>query len=278
MTQPDQVEGMLHRWTGEQTALYAITTAAASLDPDRLLSTLLDISLPVAGADAGWVILFNSAPDKPSRIPVWRGVPDTFARDEVATLLLACPIYDSLLTGDSLPGKPHAFAELFAGCPGPLADEIASAGLREWIDIPLGVGYQLLGVLDLAWRGPSTYSEANHALLTTLGQQVGIALANAYLFQSEQRRMAKLQALYEASLRLNAQLETSDLLRLIVEQAVSLLGGEAGDLYTYDPLRGELTVSVAVGYFSEFIGVDSLIISLHGDSNHCIRQTMMGTV
>ncbi len=81
--------------------------------------------------------------------------------------------------------------------------------------------------------------------------------AEEALRESEERfrrRSAELQALYNISLRLNTQLETPGLLHLIVEQAAALLGVDTGCLYTYDPQRDELTMSVGVGRMSEFVG------------------------
>ncbi len=81
--------------------------------------------------------------------------------------------------------------------------------------------------------------------------------AEQILKESEERyrrRSTELQALYDASLRLNTQLDTSDLLRLIVEQAVALLNAEAGGVYIYDAHHDELFFSVAVGSFSELVG------------------------
>ncbi|MBN1890365.1 MAG: GAF domain-containing protein [Thermoflexales bacterium] len=69
------------------------------------------------------------------------------------------------------------------------------------------------------------------------------------------QRMAELQVLHEMSLQLNAQLETADLLQLVVEQAVALLGSEAGDIYLYDPHHNELVVSMATGYYSDYMGI-----------------------
>jgi PAS domain S-box-containing protein len=68
------------------------------------------------------------------------------------------------------------------------------------------------------------------------------------------RRAAELQALYETSLRLNAQPETPELLYLIVEQVLPLLGAEAGALYIYDTTQNELICVVGVGYFSQRVG------------------------
>jgi len=70
------------------------------------------------------------------------------------------------------------------------------------------------------------------------------------------RRYADEQAaLYKTSLRLNAQLDLSELPRLILNQAVALLGAQVGCLYLYDPPRDELTVSAGVGSMREFVGM-----------------------
>jgi len=65
---------------------------------------------------------------------------------------------------------------------------------------------------------------------------------------------AELQALYETSLRLNTQLELTDLLYLIAEQVVSLLKADAGGLYLYDVSNDQLRLEVAVGNFNDKIG------------------------
>jgi len=81
-------------------------------------------------------------------------------------------------------------------------------------------------------------------------------LAEEALRESEgqfRRRAAELRALYETSLRLSAQLETSELLRIIVEQAVELVEADAGGLYIYDPQQNQLVLSVALGFFREHV-------------------------
>lgn len=65
------------------------------------------------------------------------------------------------------------------------------------------------------------------------------------------RQATELRVLYELSLRLNAQLETSELLHMILEQAIGLLEARAGGLYTYDPQHDELSLSLSVSYLEE---------------------------
>ncbi|MBN1886649.1 MAG: GAF domain-containing protein [Thermoflexales bacterium] len=71
-----------------------------------------------------------------------------------------------------------------------------------------------------------------------------------------QQRAAELEVLYSISLRLNASSkQVTELLHMIAEQAVALLGADVGALYVYDPQRDELAVSVAVGYLAKYIGM-----------------------
>jgi two-component system NtrC family sensor kinase len=65
---------------------------------------------------------------------------------------------------------------------------------------------------------------------------------------------AGLQALQRVSLNLNKLMATTELLRLIVEQAVELLGAVAGGVYIYDVPRHVLVFEIGVGYTAEFVG------------------------
>lgn len=79
-------------------------------------------------------------------------------------------------------------------------------------------------------------------------------LAEEALRESEEqfrRRATELQALYETSLRLSAELETSELLHLIVEQAVELVKADTGGLYIHVPQQNQLVLSVALDSFRE---------------------------
>jgi PAS domain S-box-containing protein len=65
---------------------------------------------------------------------------------------------------------------------------------------------------------------------------------------------AEQSALYEIALRLSAQLNTPELLQLLVEQAVNLLGVQSGGVYLYDAQRDSLVLTQTIGFFSEYTG------------------------
>lgn len=77
------------------------------------------------------------------------------------------------------------------------------------------------------------------------------------LRESEERfrqQAAEFQRLYEISLRLNAPIEISELLRVIVEQAIELLNARTGLLNVYDSQRDEPVLSLAVSLQGEAPG------------------------
>ena len=69
------------------------------------------------------------------------------------------------------------------------------------------------------------------------------------------RRSAELETLHDISLRLNSQMDTAELLQLIIDQAIALMGVEAGLFFLYDPDSDQLVGEIATDYLTEFIGV-----------------------
>jgi signal transduction histidine kinase len=61
-------------------------------------------------------------------------------------------------------------------------------------------------------------------------------------------------ALYNTALLLSAQLDVADLPKLIVEQAVAVLGATAGGLYRYDEQRDRLVLVAGVDFYAEYLG------------------------
>ncbi len=125
----------------------------------------------------------------------------------------------------------------------------------SWLAVPLIAADRCVGAMCIQnYDHENLYGERDLAVFSTIAGQVASALENARLFQGMQQRTIEFQALYDVALSMGAHMERHDLLRMIVEQAVALLDAEAGGFYLYDPRAGELTFSVATGYFTDFIG------------------------
>lgn len=226
-----RAEEALRQYADEQAALYAVTSAAATLlDPDELLSTVLDVVLSVLGSDAGWVVLPGPTLDEPPRIAAWRGVPESFVAAEEAIPLRTCPVCAPLLAG----GETQVEPELIAGCPRLPPDVLASTDLHSHVVVPLCTGEEVLGILNVAWRVPHPYSESDRALLMAVGRQVGIALHNAHLYQAA-RQVNRLRVLNELDQALVATLDLEKVAEITLHRIAVAMDTPTGALLILSP-------------------------------------------
>jgi signal transduction histidine kinase/DNA-binding response OmpR family regulator len=242
ITERAQTEEALRQYADEQAALYAITSAdAASLDPDALLSTFLSMVLSVTHADAGWVVLPNPSLDDPPRVAAWRGVSKSFVAAEEAAPLRACPICTALLTG----GDGQVTATRITKCPRLPPGVMAQAGIASHVCVPLVAGDVVLGLLEIAWPASRSYSDSDQALLTAIGQQIGLALRNARLYR-DSRRMDQLEILHAVTAAAVSSLDLDTVLRQLLEVTCFALGAVEGSILFSDPATGGLFFAVTL--------------------------------
>ncbi|MFL7794332.1 MAG: GAF domain-containing protein [Anaerolineae bacterium] len=237
-----QAEGQIRQYADEQAALYTIASAATtSLDPDELLATLLKVVLSATQADAAWVLLPGPTPDDLPQAVAWRGVPQVFVEAEESAPLHTCPICQPLLAGE---GMSHELIPM-TDCPVVSDELLASLDLCEHVAIPLSAQDRVLGILKIAWCRPHTYTDADRSLLSAIGQQVGLALQNAQLYQ-DARRVDQLELLNTITTAAVSSLELDAVLRHILELTKYTLGATAGSILLPDQDTEDLFFAVTV--------------------------------
>jgi GAF domain-containing protein len=137
----------------------------------------------------------------------------------------------------------------------PGIDEITGFVTGSVLAVPLKVKGKVIGVIEALNKAKGDFSQADVALLSSMAQTAAIAIENAQLFAETQRRFEEMAALYDVSLDVTARLEMSELLKSIVERAVTLLGADAGSIYLYDLEREELRMVVGYDYTEKYIGI-----------------------
>jgi GAF domain-containing protein len=75
-------------------------------------------------------------------------------------------------------------------------------GTRSEMALPLKSSGKTIGVLDVQSELPSAFTQEDIAALSTLADQVGIAIDNARLFESTQKALADAQAYYQQFIRM----------------------------------------------------------------------------
>ncbi len=112
------------------------------------------------------------------------------------------PITETAAAADVLAGHIHLTPDLEAESAFPVERQLLAAGFRSRLNLPLRVGSQVIGSLNLVWRAVSGYMQANLPLLSQLVDAIALAVEKTRLFDETRRRDAILEALAYASGRL----------------------------------------------------------------------------
>jgi GAF domain-containing protein len=98
---------------------------------------------------------------------------------------------------------------------------------------------------------PHTFAPHDVALLTAMADQVGVAIDNARLYESESRRSAHLALINEVARQATSTLDLSDLLNRTAEAIHQSFGYLHVGLYLLDAAHGEAVLHAYVGGYSE---------------------------
>ena len=90
--------------------------------------------------------------------------------------------------------------------------------------VPLRIGTQMIGVLDVQSNRYGTFDENDFFVLQTLADQIAIAIDSANLFQSQQEEAWVLNALLQSAENIARTRDTKDLLDVTVRLPALLLG------------------------------------------------------
>ncbi len=164
----------------KQAALYRLSAAAASsMDPAEVLNLALEIVSDLFRADSGWITLPGEGPDDVPTIAAALGLPAAFQASVEALSCRECPLLQSLFS------RQAAEHELLSvdRCPVLPEEVLRASGVGAHITIPLAAMDSVLGAMHLSWNGGEVPA-FDRTLALALGQQMGLALRNAQLYQA----------------------------------------------------------------------------------------------
>lgn len=187
--------------TRELATLYDITQSTShSLDLPTVLETGLEGVISALNFELGVIYLRDRTTGELQQIYDW-GMSEDFRHQpsrgqlsrQVAETAKAVLIDDLLLAED----PPQ---NLLAG------------GYRAVAGIPLLSKQQVQGVLSVASREPRVFKAQDVELLTSIGRQIGIAIENAQLYETEQHRAEQFRVIGEMGRTITSILDVDDLL------------------------------------------------------------------
>ncbi len=123
--------------------------------------------------------------------------------------------------------------------------------ILSWLGVPilnpLLSDQNAQGVIAIWSYIPNAFTEHDVWLLSAIGTQASIAIRNARLYESSQRRAAEMAFLNDVIRTLSSTLHLDEVLTRIMEQVERMLNVEAGSLLLTDPTNGDLVFQIALG-------------------------------
>ena len=137
---------------------------------------------------------------------------------------------------------------------GQLRSYVEAEGLRSVIGVPLASKGRMLGGLVINSRSDRTLTPEEGSLLIAIGQQVGLAIENARLLESERlgheeadRRSEVADGLRGILALLNSNKPLQETLDFIIAQACRLMKCDASSLFQMESSEGPLRIRAACG-------------------------------
>jgi GAF domain-containing protein len=212
---------------------------SATLHLDDLLEVIYREVTAVLPADAFFIALYDrQANELDYRIRVDNGVREPPERRLLGTGLASLVVIGRkpVLVRDFEQEKDHLPpAKLWGTMQAP----------ASWLGVPMLFADQVVGVISVQAYRPGVYGEEEQQWLTTIADQVAVAVENARLFAETQRRLAELSALFEVSRSLRGAARLEELLSLILDKTIEVMRADAGDIYLLDRAQGDLVCRAA---------------------------------
>ncbi len=156
-----------------------ISVASQSLDIQEILEDALNKTVEQMGFDAGAAFAFESVP--PSTLLIaHRGFEPAIANDLVSSYAISSQ-------GNSAEPPQVTLYEIAAPQDEKQALPLAQSGFHLLVSVPLFTKGHTLGLFLLGKREPGRLSPEELSLLSSIGQQIGVAMENARLYEQAEQ-------------------------------------------------------------------------------------------
>jgi len=134
-----------------------------------------------------------------------------------------------------------------------LRTKIVDAPHRAALAIPLTVKDRVIGALSVGDRQGRVFAADEIRMAQTLADQAALALENAHLYQSQERRATRLQTLTHLNHLISASLEMDQVLHEIAKAAAKLMDATVVSVWAVDEAARTLDV---LAFSDEELGAD----------------------
>jgi PAS domain S-box-containing protein len=220
-------------------ALYAVTRATQSLQLETVLREALKQSCTVLKMDAG-IVRSIDHDTKELVVAALEGLDVTkmLQRERIPI----GGIHERVIQSGEPLVIPNVLTE-------PRIDdhECLAHEFHSLIMIPLIVPDRVIGTLSLFGRSVIRLEPEAFGFLRAIGQQLGVAVERARLFEATRQQAQELSVLNSVASSVSSSIELETVLQSALAQGVELTGAEAGTIRLFDPEQDELVLTVQAG-------------------------------
>ena len=199
----------------------------AALNPDELMAQIVQLVQNYFGYYHVHIYLLDSETGLLNMME-GTGEPGRIMKDSGHNIALG----QGLVGKVAQTGKPMLVADVSREpqwLPNPLLPET-----RAELTVPLRLGGEILGVLDVQSNSVGGVTEEDLSLLEGLGGQIAITIQNARLFDSERRRRLEAITLQKVSHSLSLSLDLDEILDVLLQQLQKVLSFNSAAIFLRD--------------------------------------------
>ncbi|MGQ9645573.1 MAG: GAF domain-containing protein [Thermodesulfobacteriota bacterium] len=217
-----------------------------SIDLDEILNGSLDKIMEMTGVKSAGIYLLDDQKGDLAFV-AHRGFSKVFVKG-IRRMKLGHGA-----TGQVARSREPQFIEDYPGYSGaiPLAIE---EGLKSLVVVPLQSRDKVYGTLNIARKEYHQFTPFEKNLFTAIGQIVGGSIERAFLYSENVKRLEEQKTLFAVSQEIASKLELKVILKKIMEKAIELLEGEAGEIILWDNRKQNYATAVVQGVPESLIG------------------------
>jgi serine phosphatase RsbU (regulator of sigma subunit) len=245
-----------------------VETLNRAVDVRGALSSALARLVQLMGLETGWIFVPEGGAGEAYVLAAHHNLPPGLAVDRADAWATGCKCQRLAAQGQLSAGYNEVHCSRLASASGD------RRGLAVHASAPLRSGDRILGILNVAGPDWASFSPQALALLTNVGNQMGIALERARLFdQLKDQRIQEQAALLDLSNQLLGRLDLDDVMECLVQEVRRLLRVDACALLLPGEEPGQLVFGAATGWHVDPVTNRYQVSSVEGGGPGLVMRT-----
>jgi len=266
-------EGETERQHLELVALSRVSAALSGLwDLDAILRVALDNVLDIMNGAIGGILLLDEQTQTLS-YRVHQGLSTTYVEE------MRIHLGEGIAGRVAESGKSILLEDISTETHAVRPDLVSAEDIKAFISVPLRAKDKVLGVVNVASHTPRSFTRNDMHLLHSIGDQLGVAIEQARLYERLRRASERYRQLARQTLVAQEE-ERKRIARELHDETSQALSGLALQLQALVDMA-EMSGNQDTGFIARLKNVQSLVVQVHSETSRLIaalRPALLDTL